>query len=567
MTDLSAAPAPAATAPTSPAPAASPPPEINMRFMGDDLEALIPYGVVQRHEKGDVLFKEGDVQVDCCIVLSGQLDVYLYNKGQESRVAWLEPGQFPGDVSILTGQAVWANARMAQSGEVLHVPHANFQRLLVENSRLSDMFINTMVARRARARELGRSSITVVGLPYDRESYAVRALLDRFGMPYVWLDAEADPALLDILAKKGLARDDLPVVFRGRDQRWVRPGLATLSEALGLDLMPDGACADVIVVGAGPAGLAAAVYAASEGLTVLALDAEAPGGQAGSSSKIENYLGFPTGVSGRELAERAAVQAQKFGARLAGPARATALEKIDNGYKLTLADGRSVMGHAVVLSTGVEYRRLPLGNLESFEGRGVFYGATPMEAQLAAGAEVAVVGAGNSAGQGAMYLARTAKKVHVIYRRTNIRDTMSEYLVRRLEETPNVEFHPACDIQMLKGCGERLRKIELKTPEGPEILETPFVFLFIGAAPNTEWLPETLCKDQNGFIHTGSQISPAQLVRAGWALERMPSAYETSWPRVYAVGDARAGSVKRVASAVGEGSVVVQAIHAALADA
>ncbi len=556
MTDLSVA-----------VPAAPLPPEINVRFSPADLEALGPYGEIRWHEPGDVLFKEGDVRVDCCIVISGQLDVYLYNKGQETRVAWLEPGQFPGDVSILTGQAVWANARMAEPGEVLHISHGNFQRLLVENSRLSDMFINTMVARRALARERGRSSITVVGMPYDRDAFALRTLMDKHGMPYVWMDAEADPALLDILAKKGIARDDLPVIFRGASERWVRPSVAQLSEALGLDLMPDGACADVLVVGAGPAGLAAAVYAASEGLTVLALDAEAPGGQAGSSSKIENYLGFPTGVSGRELAERAAVQAQKFGARLAGPARGSSLEKIDKGYKLTLADGRSVMGRAVVLATGVEYRRLPLENLESFEGRGVFYGATPMEAQLAAGAEVAVVGAGNSAGQGAMYLARTAKTVHVIYRRDNIRDTMSEYLVRRLEETPNVVLRPACDIHMLKGCGERLRKIELKTPEGLETLETPFVFLFIGAAPNTDWLPDTLCKDQNGFIHTGPQIGPAQLVRAGWSLERMPSAYETSWPRVYAVGDARAGSVKRVASAVGEGSVVVQAIHAALSDA
>jgi thioredoxin reductase (NADPH) len=330
--------------------------------------------------------------------------------------------------------------------------------------------------------------------------------------------------------------------------------------------MPDGACADLLVIGAGPAGLAASVYAASEGLTVLALDADAPGGQAGSSSKIENYLGFPTGVSGRELAERAAVQAQKFGARIAGPARASGLEKTEKGYRITLEDGRAVTGRAVVLATGVEYRRLDLDNLETFEGRGVFYGATPMEAQLAADAEVAVVGAGNSAGQGAMFLARTSKRVHVLYRRGDIRETMSEYLVRRLEETPNIVLHAACDVTLLQGCEDRLRCIEIKKPSGIQTLETPFVFLFIGAAPNTAWLPDTLCKDKNGFIHTGPEIGPSQLVRAGWNLERMPSAYETSWPRVYAVGDVRASSVKRVASAVGEGSVVVQAIHAALGE-
>ncbi len=550
---------------TSP-PASAAPSEVNLRFTQQDIDLAMPYGEVRRHAAGDVLFKEGDTRVGCNIVLSGQVDVFLFNKGAEDRLAWLEPGQFPGDVAILTGQAVWATARMAADGSVLHIPHDRFQRLLVENARLSDMFINTMLARRARARDLGRSSITVIGSPYDRDALALRSLLGKHGIPFVWMDVEADPTLLDIMAKKGLSQADLPLVLRGRGERWVRPNVAQLSEMLGLDLLPDGACADVIVIGAGPAGLAASVYAASEGLSVLALDADAPGGQAGSSSKIENYLGFPTGVSGRELAERAAVQAQKFGARLAGPARAIAIEKIERGYSLTLEDGRTVMARAVVLATGVEYRRLDLENLEGFEGRGVFYGATPMEAQLATGAEVAVVGAGNSAGQGAMYLSRTAKTVHVLYRRADIRDTMSEYLVRRLEETPNVVLHPACDIHMLQGCAERLRTIEIKTPTGQETLETPFVFLFIGAAPNTDWLPDTLCKDKSGFIHTGSEIGPAQLVRAGWSLERMPSAYETSWPRVYAVGDARAGSVKRVASAVGEGSVVVQSIHAALTD-
>ena len=547
-------------------PPSSPSSEVNLRLSPEDVEALTPFGEIRQHGEGDVLFKEGDTRVDCCVVLSGQLDVYLYEKGKESRIAWLEPGQFPGDVAILTGQAVWANARMAIAGEILHIKQERFQRLLVENSRLSDLFINTMIARRTRARELGRSSITVVGLAYDRDTFALRNLLSKHGMPFAFMDADSDPTLLEILGKKGITRDDLPVVFRGRGERWVRPSIVQLSEILGLDLLPNGACADVIVVGAGPAGLAASVYAASEGLSVLTLDAEAPGGQAGSSSKIENYLGFPTGISGRELAERAAVQAQKFGARLAGPARVSQIEKIDKGYCLRLEDGRSVMGKAVVLATGVEYRRLPLENLEHFEGRGVFYGATPMEAQLCSGAEVAVVGAGNSAGQGAMYLARTAKTVHLLYRRPDIRDTMSEYLVRRLEETPNVVLHPASDIQKLDGCDLRLRRIKTQTPAGTNVLETPFVFLFIGAAPNTDWLPETLCKDKSGFIHTGAEIAPAQLVRAGWTLERMPSAYETSWPRIYSVGDVRASSVKRVASAVGEGSVVVQAIHAALAE-
>jgi thioredoxin reductase (NADPH) len=372
--------------------------------------------------------------------------------------------------------------------------------------------------------------------------------------------------VLDILERTGLTRADLPVVLRGTTLRLVRPSVSAVSDAFGLDLVPDGACADVVVVGAGPGGLAAAVYAASEGLQVVAVDAEGPGGQAGSSSKIENYLGFPTGVSGRELAERASVQAQKFGARLAGPAKVAALERNGGDYCVRLADGRSLGARAVVLACGVQYRRLGIEKLEHYEGRGVYYGATPMEAQLCAGSEVAIVGAGNSAGQGAVFLAQTTRAVHVLYRRPDIRETMSEYLVRRLEETPNIHLHPGAEVTRLDGCEERLRRIAITTPDGERTLETPFVFLFIGAAPNTEWLSDTICKDAKGFIHTGAAIAPMQLVKAGWDLERAPSPYETSWPRVYAVGDVRAGSVKRVASAVGEGSVVVQAIHAALAE-
>ena len=414
MIDLSAA----------PACASSLPPEINMRFTAADLEAIRLGSERRCHDVGEVLFEEGDVRVDCRIVISDQLDVYRDNKGQETRVAWLEPGQFPGDVEMRTGQAVWASARTVEGGGVLHIPHDRFQRLLVVNSRLSDMFINAMVARRALARARGRSPITIHGQPYDREAFAFRTSMDKHGNPQVWLDVKADHALLHILATKGLARDDLPVVFRGARERWVRLSLAQLSEALGFDPPSDGACADVLVVGAG-----------------------------------------------------------------------------------------------------------------------------------------------NSAGQGAMYLARTAKTGCVIYRGDNIRDTISECLVRRLEKTPNVGLHPACDIHVLKGCEEPLRKIEPNAPQRPEILGAPFVFWVIGAAPITEWLPDTLCKDQNGLVHTSSQMSPPQLMRAGWALERMRSAYEASWPRVYAGGDVRAASVKRAGSAVGEGPVMVQATRAVLANA
>lgn len=301
---------------------------------------------------------------------------------------------------------------------------------------------------------------------------------------------------------------------------------------------------------------------------MLTLDAEAPGGQAGTSSKIENYLGFPTGVSGRELAERAAVQAQKFGVRLAAPVKAAKLETLESGcYCLETEDGRRLMARAVVIATGAQYRRLPIANLDRFEGRGVYYGASPLEAQLCSGADAVVVGAGNSAGQGAVFLARTARNVHVLYRRADIRDTMSEYLVRRLEETPNIHLHPGAEIDGLLGADgdeDRLAAIDMKTPQGVERLDAGFVFLFIGAAPFIDWLPASVARDSKGFLRTGSDLETLDLVRAGWTLGRMPTAYETSLPRVYAVGDVRAGSVKRVASSVGEGSVVVSHIHAAL---
>jgi len=541
------------------------PPEVNQRFTPADLEQMKPYGVIRSHAPGTVLFQEGDTETDCCVVLSGQLDVYMYDRGEEKRVGWLEPGQFVGDGALLSGRAAIVQARMAEAGEVLHIPRADFQRLLARESRLSDLFVNSILARQAWIRSTGRTSVTVVGSPYSRDCFMVRDLLQRHSIPFHWLDVDANPELLSALQAKGITPEDLPAVFRGPQFRLLKPSQAQLVEAFGLDLLADNACADVIVVGAGPGGLAASVYAASEGLSVLTLDAEGPGGQAGTSSKIENYLGFPTGLSGRELAERALLQAEKFGARIAGPVSVVNLERDGKDYCLRLSDGRCLGARAVVIASGMQYRRLPLANLEQFEGRGVYYGATPMEAQLTAGAKVAIVGAGNSAGQGAAFLAQTAAEVHVLYRRANIRDTMSEYLAHRLEGLPNVFLHPETEITALKGCEERLRKIACRVGrDGERVLETPFVFLFIGAKPCTEWLPASLAKDEAGFVKTGAALAPRELVKAGWALERMPSLFETSWERVYAVGDVRSGSVKRVASAVGEGSVCVQFIHQAL---
>lgn len=551
----------------------TPPADVNYTFSDEEIEQLRPYGEERAHAEGDLLLEEGTAQADMMVTLSGETHITVETPEGPRRMGWMETGQFAGDLAILTGQRSLARITMGKAGSVLHISHAAFQRLLVENSHLSDVFVRTLTARRDFGRAAGHHAIVVIGDAHDRTVFAARDLMNKHALPHSWLAPDTSEVASRILAARGLSTEDLPVVIRGAATPLVRPSVAELSEAFGLDLLPDGATADVIVVGAGPAGLAASVYAASEGLSVLTLDTEGPGGQAGTSSKIENYLGFPMGVSGRELAERASVQAQKFGARIASPAHGSALAQEEDGnYCLSLRDGRHLKARALVIATGAQYRRLPIDNIERFEGRGIYYGATPMEAQLCSGQEVSVVGAGNSAGQGAVFLSRSAKAVHVLYRRPDIRDTMSEYLVRRLEETPNIHLHPSTEMQELHGvCDadpmcDRLTAVTWINCETGEIerCDSSFLFLFIGASPFTEWLPDTLCRDEKGFLKTGAGLQPRDLVRAGWSLERMPTAYETSWPRVYAVGDVRTGSVKRVASAVGEGSVVVSDIHRAL---
>ncbi|MEL7540653.1 MAG: FAD-dependent oxidoreductase [Pseudomonadota bacterium] len=550
------------------------PADVNYTFSPDQLELLKGYGRVQSHAEGAVLTEEGDTHQDFLVTLSGETHIFVTAPEGPKRVGWMETGQFTGDISIITGAASLVRVTMGQAGDLLHIAHDRLQDLLVANSELSDIIVQTLAARRAFAHNSDHGSVIVIGAPQDRLVFTARDLLSKFGIPHRWLSPETDPLAEKLLNAKGIDAADLPVVFRGGSEILVRPTASEISHAFGFDLLKDGASADVIVVGAGPAGLAASVYAASEGLSVITIDSGHPGGQAGTSSKIENYLGFPTGVSGQDLTERAVIQALKFGVSLTAPVKAAALERNGNGFSVGLSDGRSISAKAVVIATGAQYQRLPLDNIERYEGRGVYYGATPMEAQLCRGSEVVVVGAGNSAGQGAVFLSGSASKVHVMYRRADIRDTMSEYLVKRLEETPNIFLHRETEISALHGVDgaddldDRLVSISHKNRATGETgaCATPFIFLFVGARPFTRWLPENLTCDQTGFVRTGADLTNLDLVKAGWSIDSMPSEYETSWPRVYAVGDVRAGSVKRVASAVGQGSVVVSHIHRAIAD-
>ncbi|SEH18406.1 thioredoxin reductase (NADPH) [Sphingopyxis sp. YR583] len=545
----------------------NPPADVNHTFSDAEIEELIAFGTVESHRAGDPILAEGTMAPDCILTLSGHTDIFAATDEGVKRVGWMERGQFAGDLSVLTGERHSSRIEMGADGEILRIRHADFQRLIAGNSHFSDVFVRVFAARREFGNSRGFAAIIVIGAAMDRSVYALRDLLMKHGVAHRWFDPADGPVAAHLIAERGLTEAQLPLVILGAADVLVQPTPEQLAAGLGLDLLPDGATADVIVVGSGPGGLAAAVYAASEGLTVIALDSLAPGGQAGTSSKIENYLGFPTGISGNELARRATVQAQKFGARLVSPVRATSINRDGDAYCLHLADGRKLRSRAVVVASGAEYQRLPIDGIESYEGRGIYYGATPMEAQLCGNAEVTVVGSGNSAGQGAIYLASVAKKVHVIFRRGSLRETMSEYLVKRLEEHPNIEIIPATDVVGLHG-EEHLDGLTYRCREtgAEDHCDCRFLFLFLGASPNTRWLPKEMVCDERGFVKTGADIAPMELVKAGWSLDRMPSRLETSWPRIYAVGDVRKGSVKRVASSVGEGSVVVSHIHQALAE-
>ncbi|KQZ62429.1 thioredoxin reductase [Sphingopyxis sp. Root1497] len=543
------------------------PADVNHTFPDAEIDELLAFGTVESHKAGDLILAEGTMAPDCILTLSGHTDIFATTDEGPKRVGWMERGQFAGDLSVLTGQRHSSRIEMGADGDILRIAHADFQRLIAGNSHFSDVFVRVFAARREFGNSRGFAAIIVIGAAMDRGVYALRDLLMKHGVAHRWFDPADGPVAGHLMAERGLTDEQLPLVILGATEPLVQPTPEQLAVALGLDLLPDGATADVLVVGSGPGGLAAAVYAASEGLTVIALDSLAPGGQAGTSSKIENYLGFPTGISGNELARRATVQAQKFGARLVSPVRAASIGRDGDAYCLHLVDGRKLRSRAVVVASGAQYQRLPIEGVEAYEGRGIYYGATPMEAQLCGNAEVTVVGSGNSAGQGAIYLASVAKKVYVIFRRKSLRETMSEYLVKRLEEHPNIEIIGSTDVVALHG-EDRLGGLTYRCREtgAEDHCDCGFLFLFLGATPNTAWLPKEMVCDDRGFVKTGTDIAPIELVRAGWALDRMPSRYETSWPRIYAIGDVRKGSVKRVASSVGEGSVVVSDIHAALAE-
>jgi thioredoxin reductase (NADPH) len=512
---------------------------------------------------GDVLFHPGERAAPIFAVVTGELQVVWPGGVPEKVILTYGPGQFSGEINAISGRPAIARMRVTRGGEVIQLDRDQLLGLIQTDAELSELFIRTLILRRVAliAREIG--DVIVVGSMHSAGTLRVKEFLARNGHPFHYLDLDHDRAAVDVLDRFQVEAADIPIVIC-RGQTVLRnPTDVQVAECLGFnEVIDQDHVNDMVIVGAGPAGLAAAVYGASEGLDVVVLESSVPGGQAGSSSRIENYLGFPAGVSGLDLTGRAYTQALKFGARIVVAKRATRLTCDRQHFVVESADGLRVLGRTVVIATGAEYRRPAIENLSTFEGSGVYYGATAMEAQLCAGEEVVVVGGGNSAGQAAVFLASSARRVHVFVRGRSLAETMSHYLIRRIEEHPAIVVRTRTRVVALEGNGS-LERIQCRYEETGQVETNDIrhVFIMAGAVPKTEWLGGCVAVDEKGFLKTGTDLSAEDLATSKWPLTRPPCLLETSLPGVFAVGDVRGGNVKRVASAVGEGSIAVSFAH------
>ncbi|MDR6936744.1 FAD-dependent oxidoreductase [Luteibacter sp. 3190] len=519
----------------------------------DMASRLVRYGVEETVPAGTILFRRGDRQSDCFFVIEGRIDIYDFDQNGEP-VVFVEhgPNQFTGEVNQFSERQIMVSARTGVDSRLVRLDTRSFRRLITGEPDIGEVIMRAFILRRVGLLQTGQGGITLLGSSHAADTVRLRSFLIRNAYPHRLLDTDVDDEARHMIEGFGLTPSECPVVILP-DRRVLHcPTTTALADELGITIVLDSAHVhDVAVIGAGPAGLAAAVYAASEGLDTLVLEALAPGGQAGTSSKIENYLGFPTGISGQALAGRAQVQAMKFGAHMAMARTVTGMDCTRHPYRLLLDDGTTASARAVVVATGARYRKLDHLDYERFEGQGIQYAATAMEAALCAGQEVVVVGGGNSAGQAAVFLARTVAHVHIIVRGDGLAATMSDYLVQRIEQSPRITLHPRCQIDYLEG-DTYLREVGWKCADGQSVrVKVGSLFVMIGAEPNTAWLHDCLDLDRKGFVLTGRDGD-------GYAT---PSPYATTLRGVFAVGDVRSGSIKRVASSVGEGSVVVQAIH------
>jgi thioredoxin reductase (NADPH) len=522
-------------------------------------------GHVRSMEEGEVLYEQGQRAAPFFVVISGELEVVRPSVPVETLVTTYELGQFTGEVGSLSGRRTLFRVRAAKPGKVIELDRQQMLTLIQTDAELGEILMRAFILRRVELIAAGVGDTVLIGSAYSASTLRIKGFLMRNGHPYSYMDLERDPDVQNLLDNFQISAGEIPVLIC-RGQIVLRnPTNQEIADCLGFNESIDQThVRDLVIIGAGPSGLAAAVYGASEGLDVMVLETSSPGGQAGSSSRIENYLGFPTGISGQDLAGRAYVQAQKFGTDIL-IAKATRLVCDSKPYIVELESGARIPTRTIVIATGAEYRRPPCKNLSHFEGAGVYYGATFVESQLCGGEEVIVVGGGNSAGQAAVFLADTTKRVHMLVRSAGLAESMSRYLIRRIEETATIGLRPYTEIVGIEG-GDHLEFVRWQNNQTRQTEEHKIrhIFVMTGADPNTSWLDGCVALDDKGFIKTGLDLSPDNISAAGWPLTRQPYLLETSLPGVFAVGDVRGGSIKRVASAVGEGSTAISFVHKVL---
>jgi thioredoxin reductase (NADPH) len=524
-------------------------------------------GTVRRVEKGEILFEPGETTIPFFVLLSGAMEIVQPSLNGERAVATHGPGEFTGEMTMISGRRSLVRGRVTEPGDFVELGTEDLRSLVARDAELSEIFMRAFILRRLQLVDRGQGNIVLMGSRYSSNTLRLREFLTRNEHPFTYVDLDADKASQELLDRFHVDPADIPVIVCSGGTVLKNPTIQKLADCLGLNISVDESqIRDLIIVGAGPAGLAAAVYGASEGLDVLTIEAGAPGGQAGSSSKIENYLGFPTGLSGQELAARAIAQTEKFGAKMMVAHGVVRLECARRPYKVVLDNGNQLAARSVVIATGAEYKRPPIANLEKFTGQGVYYGATFMEAQLCGNDDVIVVGGGNSAGQAAVFLAQTANKVHMLVRSSGLAESMSRYLIQRIEENPGIELHYNTEIVALEG-DSQLEQVTWRNRASGEtsVQDIRHVFIMAGASPRTEWLQGCVALDEKGFILTGRDLDNAN-GSVPWTYTRAPMMLETSLPGVFAVGDVRSGNVKRVASAVGEGSIAIHLVHRSLAE-
>ncbi len=534
------------------------------------IDRIRPLGRSRKVERGEILFEPNDTNVPFFVLLSGRMEIVQPCLDRERPIAAHGPGEFTGEMTMISGRRCLVRGRVTEPGDFVELSGDALRSLVATDAELGEILLRAFILRRLELIRSGAGNVILMGSRHSAQTLQLREFLSRNGHPYTYIDLDTDRTSQELLDRFQVKPSEVPVVIcNGRDVLR-NPSIQKLGNCLGFNANIDGKhMSDLIIVGGGPAGLAAAVYGASEGLDVLMIEMQAPGGQAGSTSKIENYLGFPTGVSGQELAARATTQAQKFGARMMIARSVVGINCGRRPYEIVLDSGDSLPAKAIIIATGAQYNKPPLANLEKFEGTGIYYSATYMESQLCGGDEVAVVGGGNSAGQAAVFLSQTAGKVHMLVRSGELSRTMSRYLIQRLVENPKIELHLNAEIIALDGDAQlETVKWQDRTSGESSAHRIRHVFIMTGASPRTEWLRGHVALDNKGFILTGRDLDADDTANGNprWPLTRPPQMLETSLPGVFAVGDARAGNVKRVASAVGEGAISVHLVHRALAE-